>query len=271
MNVSLMTRSTDNHHQQKWGIRLERAPATPSSALRERNKPDRFRGFRVFVMSTFMMHAIVYAILMTMLMVINLLTWEGFLWVVFPVVSWGAFLAVHGGFAWMIASVGAPSRMVDRAQQPMNMPRIRKAPPVDDNTIELRGLMSEGLTKVDAMRAIGRTMRQGPARRDALTAVNAIEETLIALDENVDELPLAREFVGGLIDPAHRVFVEYSRLSTRDVQGAKALLQQVEQQDLPRITARAEEVHDRVHRGTMIDLEVAREMLSLSRREDEII
>jgi hypothetical protein len=106
-------------------------------------------------------------------------------------------------------------------------------------------------------------MRTASARRNALVAVAAIENTLLALEGNVDELPLARDFSGSFLEPAHRIFVEYDRLSQRDIQGAKALLKQVEVHDLPRITERAEQVHERVHRGTMIDLQVAREMLRL--------
>lgn len=266
MNVSMMTRSSQETEEPRWAVRLERGAPSPATEMRKRHqRSQRFRGARVFVMSTFLFHLVVYSLIMLMLLFINLMTWEGFLWMAFPAVAWGGTLAIHGGFAWMIANIGVASKAVDRAQEPVRVPVIKKKETAEDaNRAELNRLMHEGLVKVDAMRAIGRNMRSPGARKEAISTVNSIEGTLAALEGNVDDLPLARDFIGGLIDPAHRLFVEYDRLSRRDIQGAKALLQQVEQHDLPRITQKAEDLHDRVHRGTMIDLQVAREMLSLT-------
>lgn len=247
----------------RWAVRVER-DGPPSVNRRQRGRrPERFRGFRVFVMSTFLMHAMVYGIIMSMLFLLNLATWEGMLWMIFPAIGWGAFLALHGSFAWIISNIGVPNRMLDRAQEPVSMPQIRKDPKNETSDAELDRIVLGGLDKVDEMRAIGRNMRTTSARRNALTAVSSIESTLLALEGQTDELPLAREFSGAFLEPAHKIFVEYDRLATRDVQSAKALLQEVEQNDLPRITERAEQVYERVHRGTMIDLEVAREMLNL--------
>ena len=260
VNMSKLQTSTDNN-EPRWGVKLEvdRSP----QQHRPRRKRDRFRFVRVFMMSTFIVHGLVFGIIMAMLLLINLLTWDGMLWMVFPAVGWGAMLAIHGGLAWMTANAGVSDRMVSRAQQPVTPPVIRK-PKADTPAGELERLVLDGLDKVDQMRGIGRSMRTASARRNALVAVGAIENTLLALEGNVDELPLARDFTGSFLEPAHRIFVEYDRLSQRDIQGAKALLQQVEVHDLPRITERAEQVHERVHRGTMIDLQVAREMLLLS-------
>lgn len=256
-----MTRTNEPNttEEPRWGIRLERDRQRDAYPQRPGRKPERFRGLRVFVMSTFLLHGIVYAIIMTMLFILNLLTWDGMLWMVFPAVGWGAFLAIHGGFAWITANAGVSNRMVDRARQPVAMPKANANTPAG----ELERIIVSGLNKVDEMRAIGRNMRTASARRNALLAVSSIENTLLALENQVDELPLARDFAGSFLEPAHKIFVEYDRLSRREIQSAQELLAEVEQQDLPRITQRAEEVHERVHRGTMIDLEVAREMLNL--------
>lgn len=255
----------DTTSEPRWGIRLERDPRPERSARQTAPKRDRLRGFRVFVMSTFILHAIAYAAIILMLAVINFLTWDGELWAVFPAIGWGAFLAMHGGVAWLTSNVGVSSRMVDRAQGPSPIAAAKakshaKANPAE---AELAQIVQDGLSKVDEMRAIGRNMRTPVARRNALTSVSSIENTLLALETRVDELPLARDFSGSFIQPAHRIFVEYNRLAGREIQSAQALLEEVEQKDLPRITERAEQVYDRVHRGTVIDLEVAREMLNL--------
>lgn len=260
-----MTHTNRNHNTQepRWGVRLEMDRNSDRHPGRPRRKGERFRGLRVFVMSTFLLHGMVYAVIMAMLFFINLMTWDGMLWMVFPAVGWGAFLAIHGGVAWMTANMGVSNRMVDRARQPVSVPTPAKRAKANTPEGELEKIVLGGLDKVDEMRAIGRNMRTASARRNALLAVSSIENTLLALENQLDELPLAREFSGSFIEPAHKIFVEYDRLSRRDIQSARALLDEVEQKDLPRITERAEQVHERVHRGTIIDLEVAREMLHL--------
>lgn len=262
VSMSRFQETTDNQDP-RWGVKIELENAQdPQRRHHTRRKRDRFRFLRVFMMSTFLVHAIVYGAIMAMLLLINLLAWNGMLWMMFPAIGWGAFLAIHGGLAYLTANAGVSNRMVERAREPLPTPAFRK-PNLNTPEGELNAIVLESLAKVDQMRAIGRNMRTPSARRNSLIAVGAIENTLLALEGNTDELPLARDFAGSFIEPAHRIFVEYDRLSQRDIQSAKALLQQVEQHDLPRITERAEKVHERVHRGTMIDLQVAREMLNL--------
>ena len=246
-------------NEPRWSVRIERRRPTERDRSRwaERRR-TRFHGLRVFVMSSFLLHGMVYGIVMVLLFLINLLTWDGFFWFPFPALGWGAFLALHGGIAWMTANAGVADRAMERAQQ--IQPRSGKKTPAES---ELFQLIGRDLKKVDEMRAIARQMESPSARRNGLEAVNSIENTLIALEDQPDELPLAREFSGSFLEPAYRIFVEYDRLSRRDVQSARSVLQQVEREDLPRITERAAQMHERIHRGTLIDLEVAREMLSL--------
>ena len=263
MSVSMTRRDeTTDNQEPRWGVKIEMDNSVDPRRPHPRRKRDRFRFLRVFMMSTFLIHAMVFGVIMAMLLLINLLTWSGMLWMIFPAIAWGAFLAIHGGLAYITANAGVSNRMVERAREPLPIPAFRKPNPNSPEG-ELAAIVLDNLNKVDQMRAIGRNMRTPSARRSSLIAVGAIENTLLALEGNTDELPLAREFAGSFIEPAHRIFVEYDRLSQRDIQSAKALLQQVEQHDLPRITERAEKVHERVHRGTMIDLQVAREMLNL--------
>lgn len=247
-------------NEPRWSVRIERRKPTERDRSRwSQRRQQRFHGFRVFVMSTFLLHAMFYGIVMIMLFMINLLTWDGFFWFPFPAMGWGIFLAMHGGVAWLTSNAGVSDRAIAKAQQ-IQPPSARKEP--GEN--ELFQIITRDLKMVDEMRGIARQMQTPSARRNGLEAVNSIENTLIALEGQTDELPLAREFSGAFVEPAYRIFVEYDRLSRRDIQSAKSVLQQVEMEDLPRITERAAQVHERVHRGTLIDLEVAREMLNLS-------
>lgn len=260
MNVH-MSKWQDGEMKQepRWAVRIERDTRHPYIRNRHDRRPDRFRFVRVFVMSTFLLHALLYGIITVLLFMINLLTWDGFFWFPFPALGWGAFLALHGGVAWMTANAGVTGRAIEQAQR-QAPPSAKKQP--DES--ELFEIISNNLKRVDEMRAIARGMQSPSARRNGLEAVNSIENTLFALEDRTDELPMAREFSGAFVEPAHRIFVEYDRLSKRDIQSAKAVLQEVERNDLPRITERSAQVFERIHRGTLIDLEVAREMLNLT-------
>lgn len=45
--------------------------------------------------SDFYRHLVVYVAVNLMLVVINLVTWEGYFWAVWPLLGWGTGLAIH--------------------------------------------------------------------------------------------------------------------------------------------------------------------------------
>lgn len=51
----------------------------------------------------FVVHAAIYAAVMGMLAVINLLTSPGVIWFIWPLVGWGVFLALHGLRVYLLA------------------------------------------------------------------------------------------------------------------------------------------------------------------------
>lgn len=51
----------------------------------------------------FFVHAIVYAAVMVLLVVINLLTSSGTLWFVWPLIGWGLAVALHGAQVFLLA------------------------------------------------------------------------------------------------------------------------------------------------------------------------
>ena len=63
--------------------------------------------------------------------------------------------------------------------------------------------------------------------------------------------------------PGSYLIRDYARLASRDVPSARETVAEVEANDLPALTRRANAIYDRMHRGTLIDLEVAREMMAL--------
>jgi predicted TIM-barrel fold metal-dependent hydrolase len=123
---------------------------------------------------------------------------------------------------------------------------------------------------IDRMRTSARQITGPDARRQALDACAAADQVLAAIIDHPDELPLARDFVNRFLEPATQVVTEYARLSSRNIPSARETLEQVEQHDLPLITHKANQLYDRLHRGTLIDLEVAREMLTLDMADTSV-
>ena len=50
-----------------------------------------------------LMHAGIYAAVMLLLLVINLLTSPGVLWVIWPLMGWGLAVAIHAGGVFLLA------------------------------------------------------------------------------------------------------------------------------------------------------------------------
>src|SRR5690606_39762388 len=67
--------------------------------------------------------------------------------------------------------------------------------------------------------------------------------------------PLARDFVHRFLEPAGKLIGDYARLARRNVPSAQEMLREIERVDFPQLTARATAMFDRVHRGTIIDLD----------------
>ena len=55
----------------------------------------------------FFVHAVVYAAVMLLLVVINLLTSPGTIWFVWPLIGWGLAVALHGARAFLLADKDA--------------------------------------------------------------------------------------------------------------------------------------------------------------------
>lgn len=214
----------------------------------------------------FMGHLGSYLTIIAFLFIINMLTDPHSLWFYWPALGWGIAVAIHG-----ISTFG-PGQFFDDAweerhvrrelarQQGQVDPPPPETPAETDN--EMWQLTDRAAGLVDSMRTSARQIPDPDVRRRALDACAASDQALAAMMEHPEELPLARDFVGRFLEPASMVVSDYSRLANRNVPSARETLAKVEQQDLPLITRKANELYDRLHRGTLIDLEVAREMLT---------
>lgn len=228
---------------------------------------------RVKKMKEFIEHLTAYVIVIGSLLVLNIVTSPGSLWFLWVAFFWGIGLTFHAVDVFMGDGTNLARSIVDRIDRttkgddadetsspsrPTVQP-IEKAPSLS----EIQSIIQRGQSVVDDMRASVRRLPHGQPRRDAMTMVAKADDILLAIEEQPDEVLLARDFLNGLLTPVGKLLGDYSRLALRDIPSAQPTLREVEENDFPALVKRLDAVYDRLHRGNLIDLEVAREMMAL--------
>lgn len=218
-------------------------------------------------MREFMTHLGSFVAVGLFFLILNLVTNPHSLWFFWPMLPWSVGLVIHGwkvfwndrlfGDSWEERRV---QTRLGRDQAPApTLKRATSAPA----TPEIGEIMQQGTTLVDAMRANARQIPKPAVRQQALALCASADRVLSAIGENPDEATIARDFLDRYLAPANKIVDDYARLATRNVASAQPTLAQVEEHDLPQLTAKFDELYDRLHRGSLIDLQAAREMLSL--------
>lgn len=228
---------------------------------------------RVTKMKEFIEHLTAYVIVIGSLMVLNIVTSPGSLWFLWVAFFWGIGLMFHAVDVFMGDGTNLAKAIVDRIDRttkgddedddakpvrPAVQP-IEKAP----SQTEILTIIHRGQEVVDDMRTSVRRLPHGQPRRDAMVMVSKADDILLAIEEQPDEVLLARDFLNGLLIPVGKLLGDYSRLALRDIPSAQPTLREVEENDFPALVKRLDAVYDRLHRGNLIDLEVAREMMAL--------
>lgn len=229
---------------------------------------------RINKMKEFIEHLTAYVIVIGSLMILNVVTSPGSLWFLWVAFFWGIGLAFHAVDVFMGDGTNLAKVVVNRIDkitqkdqdddsdpQPVRaaVTPIEKAPSLS----EIQTIISRGQEVVDDMRGSARRLPQGQPRRDVMTMVSKADDILLAIEEQPGEVLLARDFLNGLLIPVGKLLNDYSRLALRDLPSAQATLREVEENDFPALVKRLDAVYDRLHRGNLIDLEVAREMMAL--------
>jgi 2TM domain len=231
--------------------------------------------WRVLLAQLLLLHVGTYAVVMTGLFMINLIAGIGHPWFLLPAFGWGLFVALHGLLVYLLLNVRIARGIATRSQR-RNDPGYRRASrnvtahlPKPRNVPEIQQLLVQGRAVLEEMRASVRTIPDPHVRNQAFATCEASGMVLEAIEEHRDEVPLARDFLHRFLQPAAKLIGDYARLAVRNVPSAQEMLREVEKNDLPRLTARANAMFDRVHRGTIIDLAVAREMMALDIPDDD--
>jgi hypothetical protein len=212
----------------------------------------------------FFQHLIVFIVVNLVLFTIDLISSPGDFWFYWVTLFWGIGIAIQA-FGVLALDRRLADRVMDGSRRSVAREPKRPVsrPHATSNGAELREITERAEALIDRMRASARRIPDTEARREALSACAASDQVLAAIVDHPDEITIARDFLHRFLEPASTVIGDYTRLATRNVPSARETLRQVETHDLPLLTRRANEIYDRLHRGTLIDLEVAREMLTL--------
>ena len=252
----------------------------PDRDWRENGRLD--RGVNRTRDASFRAHFGTYLLFSAFFFVLNLMTNPGDWWFYWPMFGWGIAVVLH---AFATYGAEAPVRIVtllhDWLSRMVSVPELprRPAPPVVPSPpgaaraapaarnpaamSDVTRIVREGEARVDAMRREARRIPKADVRAQALDVCASADRILAVLAENTAEASLARDFLTRYLTPAESILTRYTRLATRGVSSAEATLTQVEREDLPLLDRKFRELYDRLHRGDLIDLEVAREMLQL--------
>lgn len=219
-------------------------------------------------MREFMTHLGSFVAVGLFFLVLNLLTDPHSLWFYWPMLPWAIGLVIHGwkvlwndrmfGDDWEERRVQAK---LGRHEAPATATKVAQA--AAPATPEIGEIVQRGTTLVDAMRANARQIPKPAVRQQALALCASADRVLSAIGENPGEVTIARDFLDRYLAPANTIVDDYARLATRNVASAQPTLAQVEEHDLPQLNAKFDELYDRLHRGSLIDLQAAREMLSI--------
>lgn len=235
-----------------------------SSSRNSREEALKLAKQRADDLKGFTTHLGVYLIIMIAFFLLNLATSPDSWWFFYPFLPWGVGLAIHG---W---NVLGSDRLFDdkwterKADELLKKQQSNRAMPRDsseESPAATADLIQQSATLIDQMRVAARQIPKPDVRRQTLAICASADQVLSAIEENPREAALARDFLGRYLMPASAIIGDYSRLASRNVASAQPTLAKVESHDLPLLTSKLNDLYDRLHRGNLIDLEVAREML----------
>ena len=178
-------------------------------------------------------------------------------WFYYPLLAWGAGLAIHA-----IVAFGPGVSAFDPRQAPAAAAPEPRTAPVESSTPErFEGLVGEAEARVAKLWRTARLIPTPAVRDRAFAVCAAADRVAEAMAQRPPDAQTVRYFLDRYLEPTEAVLDRYVRLATRGVAAAEPALAKVENQDLPLLETRLDQLYQRLHRGDLIDLEVASQML----------
>jgi hypothetical protein len=202
----------------------------------------------------FRSHLAVFVVTGLFLFTLNLLTSPGSWWFYWPLFFWGWAVAIHAAVTY---GTDAPAQIL--ATLRTLIPTSRRA------TSGVRAMPESAIDAVDErLRHLWQVAREIPddrVREQAFRICAAADRVARVMTADETDAEIVSWYDKNLLAPTEALLSRYVRLATRGVAGADETLRQVESQNLPSIESRLDALYDQLHRGDVVDLAVASEML----------
>lgn len=216
--------------------------------------------------AAFRHHLTVYLVTGLFLLTLNLLTSPGSLWFYWPLFFWGWALVFQ---AFATYGAEAPTRVIAILRS--YLPAGGAAPALEPKRAPIRRAANAAPFAAEAfasvhdriqrLKATAWQLPDGPDREQALRICAAADRIAGVMAADRASREMVAWFDAQLLEPATTLLDRYARLKTRGVAGADETLRRVEERNLPQIEARFDALYDQLHRGEIVDLAVASEML----------
>ena len=214
--------------------------------------------------AAFRSHLTIYLVVGLFLLTLNLLTSPGELWFYWPLFFWGWALVFHAvgtyGAEAPWRALAAVRSIVPGLGSTVLSPATRRAPRSAPFAAAAFASVHE---RIEGLKEITRQIPDGPVRVQAFRICAAAERIAEVMAADRTDAMTVNWFNERLLAPTESLLTSYVRLAGRDVAGAGETLRRVEEQNLPLIESRLEALYDQLHRGEIIDLAVASEMLDI--------
>ena len=232
-------------------------------------------------------HLSAFVIIIGVLVLVNLITWGGYFWAIWPAMGWGIGLLFHtlNTFGpkmdtdWQERKArefvareegGRPARYGEgRIQAPFSGSAATQAATAQSSPATVAQLTDQAGEEIDRLRRVSRQIPAPDVRRQALVVLASADQIVAALGDGEGGETMARTFLDRYLGPTGTILDRYQRLATRDIDAARPALRRVEEHDLPLLNRRMNELRGQLHQGDLIDLEVASEMLAFELDEPD--
>lgn len=209
-------------------------------------------------------HLTVYLVTGLFLFTLNLLTSPRELWFYWPLFFWGWALVFQA-----IATFGAeaPTRVlaVLRSMLPWLPNAFRSPMPLGRAENAAAPFAAAAFVsvheRIERLKEIAWEVPEGPVR-DQVLRICAVAENIVAvMAADRTDARTVGWFNSQLLEPTESLLTRYVRVTSRGVDGAEATLRRVEERNLPLLASRFAALYGQLHRGEIVDLAVASEML----------
>jgi hypothetical protein len=207
-------------------------------------------------------------------LIINLVTNPGKWWFYWPVMGWGIFVLFHafgtyGPYApvailniirnWFASSRRQVPPLVTADPAPPAPAPASAAPARPEPAVTYTAAEAEA--RIARLWRVARSI-ENPATRDlAFRVCAAADRVAEALATDNADSQLVTWFIERYVQPTETLLGQYARLERRDVSAAEPALRKVETEDLPLLESKLDTLYQQLHRGDLVSLQVASEML----------